>query len=236
MNDQFAAAIRRFDEENSRDPNSENGQPRELLYAQRLAEWVRRLSPAASEPLRLASHCQHLCRWMIPRGKHVTVLEADEVKAGDPLCVLADYAVLYIQGKAFEQDAAALWKTVEDAIDECLARAGGRQVDAVGISNQRESVLVWERATGAPTSMYRSWMAHATSRSTHAISTPRCVVATSPVPSSAAQVTLPSVVATPPGSVAAVSMLKPAVFPTHAGLAEKLPSEKSSLARNTSKR
>jgi hypothetical protein len=72
--ERFEAALRRFDEENSRDPNRESAGggpvPRELLYAQRLTEWVLRLSPKASEPLRLAARCQHLCRWMIPRDSY----------------------------------------------------------------------------------------------------------------------------------------------------------------------
>lgn len=69
MNDpqKFGAALCRFDQENSRDPNIENGQPRELLYAQRLTHWVLRLAPNASESARLAARCQHLCRWEIPR-------------------------------------------------------------------------------------------------------------------------------------------------------------------------
>ncbi len=66
----FEAALRRFDEENSHDPNQENGQPRELLYAERLTNWVLRLSPNAGEALRLAARCQHLCRWRIPRGDY----------------------------------------------------------------------------------------------------------------------------------------------------------------------
>jgi hypothetical protein len=66
----FEAAIRRFDEENGRDPNAENGQPRELLYATRLTNWVLRLSPNAGEALRLAARCQHLCRWQIPRASY----------------------------------------------------------------------------------------------------------------------------------------------------------------------
>jgi hypothetical protein len=70
----FLAAIRRFDEENSRDPNVEtvNGvaRPRELVYAERLTAWVLKLCPDASEALRLATRCQHLCRWMIPRGSY----------------------------------------------------------------------------------------------------------------------------------------------------------------------
>ena len=70
MNETFQSAIARFDAENSRDPNSENGQPRELLYAQRLTDWVLKLCPAASKPLRLAARCQHICRWEIPRENY----------------------------------------------------------------------------------------------------------------------------------------------------------------------
>jgi hypothetical protein len=71
---QFEAALYCFDEENSRDPNLEiaggTPQPRELLYAQRLTGWVLRLCPDASEALRLAARCQHICRWEIPRGSY----------------------------------------------------------------------------------------------------------------------------------------------------------------------
>ena len=72
--ERFAAALRRFDGENARDPNRETAdgvaQPRELLYAQRLNDWVLRLCSDASEPLRLAARCQHLCRWEIPRESY----------------------------------------------------------------------------------------------------------------------------------------------------------------------
>lgn len=68
--EKFSAAIRRFDEENSRDPNQENGRPRELLYAERLTEWVMRLNPDASEVAKLAARCQHICRWQIPRSDY----------------------------------------------------------------------------------------------------------------------------------------------------------------------
>lgn len=70
MNEKFDAAIRRFDEENSRDPNLENGEPRELLYARRLTDWVQKLCPHAGEALRLAARCQHICRWKSPRESY----------------------------------------------------------------------------------------------------------------------------------------------------------------------
>lgn len=70
VNEKFTSAIRRFDEENARDPNQDNGQPRELLYAERLTNWVVRLRPEASEALRLAARCQHICRWQSPRERY----------------------------------------------------------------------------------------------------------------------------------------------------------------------
>lgn len=70
----FANALRRFDEANARDPNTELvggvARPRELVYAERLTAWVLRLCPAASEALRLAACCQHLCRWESPRSRY----------------------------------------------------------------------------------------------------------------------------------------------------------------------
>jgi hypothetical protein len=69
--ERFEAALRRFDDENSMDPNrvAVNGlpEPRERVYAGWLTAWVLKLCPEASEALRLAARCQHLCRWMIPR-------------------------------------------------------------------------------------------------------------------------------------------------------------------------
>src|SRR5438094_496725 len=70
----FEAAIRRFDQENSRDPNLEIiegvARPRELIYAERLTHWALKLCPDASEELRLAARCQHICRWMVARSSY----------------------------------------------------------------------------------------------------------------------------------------------------------------------
>ena len=70
----FEAAIRRFDAANSLDPNFEIvegiARPRELVYAERLTHWALKLCPDASEELRLAARCQHLCRWMIGRSSY----------------------------------------------------------------------------------------------------------------------------------------------------------------------
>lgn len=70
----FEEALRQFDAANAADPHQETvdgqPQPRELVYARWLTEWVLRLAPEASEVLRLAARCQHLCRWEIPRTSY----------------------------------------------------------------------------------------------------------------------------------------------------------------------
>ncbi len=69
--ERFNAAIARFDALNSEDPHTEvyNGKiyPKELLYAQRMTEWLLKVEPQPSEALQLAIRSQHLRRWTIPR-------------------------------------------------------------------------------------------------------------------------------------------------------------------------
>jgi glycerol kinase len=51
-----------------------------------------------------------------------------------------------------EHDPADLWGTVAGVCREAMERAGARAADiaAIGITNQRETVVVWEKATGKP--------------------------------------------------------------------------------------
>ncbi len=64
----------RFDAANAEDPYREvfEGQehPKELLYARRMTAWLEKLAPEASAALRLATRCQHLRRWTIPRDRY----------------------------------------------------------------------------------------------------------------------------------------------------------------------
>ncbi|WP_220347733.1 DUF4202 domain-containing protein [Alkalilimnicola ehrlichii] len=70
----FEDAIARLDAVHAQDPRHENvdGEPvpAELLYAQRMSDWLERLLPDASEALRLAVRSQHLRRWRIPRADY----------------------------------------------------------------------------------------------------------------------------------------------------------------------
>ena len=56
-----------------------------------------------------------------------------------------------------ESDGQQLWATVEAAIAEVIGTVDPTRVAAVAVANQRESVLVWERATGRPLGPVVSW-------------------------------------------------------------------------------
>jgi glycerol kinase len=73
----------------------------------------------------------------------------------DGRVVARGYAELtqhYPQPGWVEHDPEEIWATVEQAARAALAeaRAAGAEVAAVGITNQRETAIVWERATGQP--------------------------------------------------------------------------------------
>ncbi|WP_204259569.1 FGGY-family carbohydrate kinase [Lichenicola cladoniae] len=56
-----------------------------------------------------------------------------------------------------EQDADAIWQSVQTAVAACLAGHEPSAVIAVGFATQRESLLLWDRATGRPISPVISW-------------------------------------------------------------------------------
>lgn len=70
----FRQAIDKFDAANAQDPNQEifegKSYPKELIYAQRMTAMLEKFAPDASEVVRLAVRCQHICRWMRPRNDY----------------------------------------------------------------------------------------------------------------------------------------------------------------------
>ena len=56
-----------------------------------------------------------------------------------------------------EQDAQEIWASIQNAVSECLAGQDSRYVAGLGLSTQRESTLLWERATGRPLGPVLSW-------------------------------------------------------------------------------
>jgi len=72
MNEMLEHAFKLFDQANAEDPNqvddSGEQRPKELVFAERLTEAVQELDENVSQPLLLASRCQHIRRWEVPRS------------------------------------------------------------------------------------------------------------------------------------------------------------------------
>lgn len=68
--ERFNQAIALFDAANARDPNQDEGLPKELLYARRMTEMIGRFAPQASEVAQLAVRAQHIQRWTVPRSSY----------------------------------------------------------------------------------------------------------------------------------------------------------------------
>jgi len=49
-----------------------------------------------------------------------------------------------------EHDPEAIWRSVRRTVEQTLSRLGDRAPAALGITNQRETVVVWDRSTGRP--------------------------------------------------------------------------------------
>jgi hypothetical protein len=61
----YEAATAAIDRANAEDPKKV-----EVLYGQRMVDWVRALAPDASEELLLAARAQHVRRWTVPRSTY----------------------------------------------------------------------------------------------------------------------------------------------------------------------
>jgi hypothetical protein len=74
VTEQLVRAFAAIDATNGADPAriTVRGEqrPKELVHAELVTEWVRRLEPAAPEPLLLAARAHHLRRWTIPRASY----------------------------------------------------------------------------------------------------------------------------------------------------------------------
>lgn len=68
--ERFNQTIALFDAANAEDPNREEGQPKELLYARRMSDMLGRFAPQAGEVAQLAVRAQHIRRWTVPRSNY----------------------------------------------------------------------------------------------------------------------------------------------------------------------
>ena len=70
-----------------------------------------------------------------------------------------EFRQIFPQPGWVEHDAGEIWATQSGVLHEALARAGiaARDIVAIGIANQRETTVVWERATGRPIAHALVW-------------------------------------------------------------------------------
>ena len=63
-----------------------------------------------------------------------------------------------------EHDAEQIWKSVEESVAGALAAAGvvGTEIGAIGITNQRETTLLWDRQSGRPVHRAIVWQCRRT--------------------------------------------------------------------------
>src|SRR5213596_2200307 len=70
-----------------------------------------------------------------------------------------EFRQIFPQPGWVEHDPTEIWATQSGVMHEALAKAGigARDISAIGITNQRETTVVWERATGRPVANAIVW-------------------------------------------------------------------------------
>lgn len=71
-------------------------------------------------------------------------------------------AIAYPHPAWVEQDPMVMWDSVRTAIDRCLAFHPNLPIAALAITNQRESALIWEKATGKALGPCITWQCRRT--------------------------------------------------------------------------
>lgn len=62
-----------------------------------------------------------------------------------------------------EHDANEIWQTVLETSRAAIEKAGARDITAIGITNQRETIVLWDRKTGEPVAPAIVWQDRRTS-------------------------------------------------------------------------
>ncbi len=78
-----------------------------------------------------------------------------------------EFPQIFPQSGWVEHDPEAIWRTQRRTAEQTLARLGSRKVAAIGVTNQRESVVVWDRKTGAAIHNAIVWQDRRTAQRTH---------------------------------------------------------------------
>ncbi len=88
---------------------------------------------------------------VIDQGTTSTRAIAFDERARAVACAQQEFPQIYPHPGWIEHDPEDLWRTTLATTRETIAALGGPQnVTAIGIANQRETTLIWDRKTGAP--------------------------------------------------------------------------------------
>ena len=83
------------------------------------------------------------------------------------LCHVAQRVLSHIFPKPgwVEMDPSLLWRSIESTVHETIHESRGRSdmIEAVGLSNQGETIIAWDRETGDPLYNAITWQCHRTS-------------------------------------------------------------------------
>jgi len=74
-------------------------------------------------------------------------------KKGELICSASkEIKLIYPHEGYVEADALEIWSSVVDVINNVLIKANAKwdEIDSIGITNQRETTVVWDKKTGKP--------------------------------------------------------------------------------------
>jgi glycerol kinase len=80
-----------------------------------------------------------------------------------------EFPQIFPQSGWVEHDPEAIWRTQRRTAEQTLERLGSRKVAAIGVTNQRETVVVWDRKTGEPIHNAIVWQDRRTADRTKAL-------------------------------------------------------------------
>ena len=80
-----------------------------------------------------------------------------------------EFPQIFPQSGWVEHDPEAIWRTQRRTAEQTLERLGGRKIIAIGVTNQRETVVVWDRKTGDAIHNAIVWQDRRTAQRTQAL-------------------------------------------------------------------